>query len=170
MIELATLDRDALERLLAGYGLQLRLVSPGADIPGSYWGGSEAGLRGDVLFARADTPLHSVLHEAAHYICMSPQRRAQLDRDAGGDDAEEAAVCYLQVLMSDALPGVGRARLHADMDAWGYSFRLGAAATWFEQDAQDAHAWLAAHGLIDAAAVATGRVRTVARQSFPAAQ
>ncbi len=163
-------DRDALERLLAGYGLQLRLMPAGADIPGSYWGGSEAGLQGDVLFARADTPLHSVLHEAAHYVCMSAERRAHLDRDAGGDDAEEAAVCYLQVLMSDALPGVGRARLCADMDAWGYSFRLGAAAVWFEQDAQDARRWLAAHELIDAAALPTGRVRGAAGQGSPTAQ
>jgi len=125
VIELAGIEREALERLLGGYGLRLRLVPCGTDIPSSFWGGSEAGLAGEVLFARADTPLHSVLHEAAHFACMSPQRRSRLDRDAGGDDREEEAVCYLQVLMADALPGVGRARLCADMDAWGYSFRLG---------------------------------------------
>jgi hypothetical protein len=37
----------------------------------------------------------------------------------------------------------------ADMDAWGYSFRLGSARTWFEQDAEDARNWLIQHGLID---------------------
>ena len=52
--------------------------------------------------------MHSVLHEASHYICMSPARRAQLDRDAGGDELEEAAVCYLQILLADELPAVGR--------------------------------------------------------------
>ena len=31
--------------------------------PGSYWGDSEAGLRGNALYVRADTPLHSLLHE-----------------------------------------------------------------------------------------------------------
>jgi hypothetical protein len=36
-----------------------------------------------------------------------------------------------------------------DMDEWGYSFRLGSAAAWFEQDAKDARAWLIRHGLLD---------------------
>ncbi|MGH8143499.1 MAG: hypothetical protein ACREU2_13400 [Steroidobacteraceae bacterium] len=149
----------AVTRLLAIYGLTPQVLGEGADIPGSYWGESEAGLRGDTLFARADTPLHSVLHEAAHYVCMSAQRRSQLDRDAGGDDAEEVAVCYLQVLMADALPGVGRERLFADMDQWGYSFRLGAAATWFRQDSGDARSWLQQHGIIDQNERLTGQKR-----------
>ena len=41
------------------------------------------------------------------------------------------------------LPGVGRERLMKDMDAWGYSFRLGSTRLWFEQDAEDAKEWLA---------------------------
>ena len=40
-------------------------------LPGSYWGDSEAGLRANVLYVRADTPLHSLLHELSHYVCMS---------------------------------------------------------------------------------------------------
>jgi len=36
-----------------------------------------------------------------------------------------------------------------DMDAWGYSFRLGSTRTWFERDAEDASQWLLAHGLVD---------------------
>ena len=79
--------------------LSLTLVARGESIPGSYWGESEAGLKGERLYARLDTPVHSVLHEASHYICMTPERRARLDRDAGGDDDEESAVCYLQVLL-----------------------------------------------------------------------
>jgi hypothetical protein len=146
-------------RLLAGYGLDLRATAAGQPIEGSYWGESEAGLRGNTLFARHDTPLHSVLHEAAHYICMSPERRAGLDRDAGGDDAEESAVCYLQLLLADALAGLGRERLFADMDAWGYSFRLGSSRDWFEQDAQDAQLWLQQRGIIDAQSSLTGALR-----------
>jgi hypothetical protein len=35
------------------------------------------------------------------------------------------------------------------MDEWGYSFRLGSAARWFAEDAEDARAWLLEQGLID---------------------
>jgi hypothetical protein len=150
VLELAAIDREPLDALFASYGLRIELVAPGAAIPGSYWGESEAGLRGATLYARPDTPLHSVLHEAAHYLCMSPARRARLDRDAGGDDPEEAAVCYLQLLLADALPGIGCAALARDMDTWGYSFRLGSTAAWFDADAADARAWLLQRGLIDA--------------------
>ena len=149
-------DRVALALLLERYGMQLTLVAPGEGIPGSYWGHSEAGLKGERLYARLDTPVHSVLHEASHYICMTAERRAGLDRDAGGTDLEESAVCYLQVLLADELPGVGRARLLSDMDAWGYSFRLGNTGAWFERDAEDARAWLHQHGVIDAAGRVTG--------------
>jgi hypothetical protein len=157
---LADVDRVALTLLLARYGLTLVLVAAGEAIPGSYWGDSEAGLRGDSLHARLDTPLHSVLHEACHYICMIPERRAGLDRDAGGDDLEESAVCYLQVLFADELPHVGRERLFTDMDAWGYSFRLGGSRAWFERDAEDARAWLLQHGVIDASGLLTGAPRS----------
>jgi len=153
-------DRVALVLLLGRYGLQLTLVAPGEDIPGSYWGHSEAGLEGERLYARLDTPVHSVLHEASHYICMTPERRAGLDRDAGGTDLEESAVCYLQVLLADEVPGMGRARLLSDMDAWGYSFRLGSTCAWFEEDATDARDWLCRHGLIDAAGRVSGAVRS----------
>lgn len=160
MLTLSIIDRSAVTRLLASYGLDLRLIGSGEDIPGSYWGESEAGLKGNTVFARLDTPLHSILHESAHYICMSPERRIGLDRDAGGDDAEESAVCYLQILLADTLPGAHRGRLYADMDQWGYSFRLGAAKTWFEQDAQDARRWLIEHGVIDQQQRLSGQLRS----------
>jgi hypothetical protein len=89
-----------------------------------------------------------VLHEACHAICMGDSRRANLDRDAGGDDQEETAVCFLQVLLARRLRGYGQARCLADMDAWGYSFRLGSAQRWFLEDAADARAWLARHGVL----------------------
>ena len=139
----------SLELLLDRYGLAMRLVAPEEVIPGSYWGEREAGLIGAKIFARLDTPLHSVLHESAHFICMTPERRAGLDTDAGGDDAEETAVCYLQVVLAETLPNVSRERMFRDMDEWGYSFRLGSAATWFAEDAQDARDWLIRHGLLD---------------------
>jgi hypothetical protein len=146
---LNTIDRVALQLLLDRYGLELRLVAPDEFIPGSYWGEREAGLMASQIFARFDTPVHSVLHESAHFICMTPERRAGLDTDAGGDHAEENAVCYLQIILSDSLPNVGRKRMCADMDDWGYTFRLGSAAAWFAEDAADARDWLVRHGLLD---------------------
>lgn len=160
MLLLSSIDRVEMALLLKRYGMELELIAPQELIPGSYWGDSEAGLRADRLYARLDTPIHSILHEACHYICMSPERRAGLDRDAGGDDLEESAVCYLQVLLADELPGVGRRRLYADMDAWGYSFRLGNTQAWFEGDARDAQEWLRHHGVIDRGDRPTGQPRT----------
>jgi len=52
MLRLAGSDHTAVARLVHGYGLDLRLVDPGVDIPGSYWGESEAGLQGSTLLAR----------------------------------------------------------------------------------------------------------------------
>ncbi|MDT0496814.1 hypothetical protein RM530_05475 [Algiphilus sp. W345] len=141
------LGLPALEVLFASHGLALVVVAGHSEIPGSYWGESEAGLVGEQLHVRADTPVHSALHEACHYICMDASRRKALDTDAGGDDLEESAVCYLQCLLADRLPGYSRECLFADMDAWGYSFRLGSARAWFENDAEDALAWLEQRGL-----------------------
>jgi len=143
------IDRFALEVMLDRYGAELVLVAPEEVIPGSYWGEREAGLIGCRIFVRLDTPVHSVLHEGAHFICMTAERRAGLDTDAGGDDAEENAVCYLQILMAAALPNVGSERMYRDMDEWGYTFRLGSAAAWYREDAEDARRWLLCHGLID---------------------
>jgi len=153
------LDLSGLRALLERYGLSLINVPDEDAIPGSFWGDSEAGLVGMNVYARADTPLHSVLHETCHCLCMDQARRAALHTDAGGDTDEENAVCYLQILLADFLPGVGRARLLMDMDAWDYSFRLGSAQRWFEEDAQDARQWLSREGLIDADATPTWRRR-----------
>lgn len=156
---LAEVDAAAVGVLLAGYGLRLVLLPPGASIPGSYWGEPEAGLIGSCLYARPDTPLHSLLHEACHWIVASPERRATMHTDASDSIAEENASCWLQIVMADRIDGFGRQRALADMDAWGYSFRLGSAARWFEEDAADTRAWLLAEGLIDVAGRPSGRLR-----------
>ena len=141
--------RPSLAALLGRYGIKIVAVAADEAIPGSFFGEREAGLKGNQLFLRYDTPVHSALHEAGHYICMDPTRRKALDTNAEGDYDEENGVCYLQILLSDYLPGVGRERMWQDMDSWGYSFRLGSARAWFEQDAEDARDWLLQHGLID---------------------
>ena len=150
----------SLRALCARYGLEVVHLAPDAGLPGSYWGEPEAGLLGDRLYVRDDTPLHSALHEACHYFCMDGVRRAALDTDAGGEFIEECGVCYLSVLLAPEIAGYDADRMLADMDAWGYTFRLGAARAWFEADAADARAWLAAHGLIDA----SDRVRYARRR------
>lgn len=134
--------------LLAMHGLELVRIADGAAIPGSYWGEPEAGVIASRVFARADTPLHSLLHEACHLLVADPARRAAIDTDASDSLQEEDATCYLQIVLSDALPGFGRARALADMDAWGYSFRLGSARAWFERDAEDARAFLVERRLL----------------------
>ena len=145
----------SVRRLFARYGLEVVHLAPGAALPGSYWGEAEAGLLGNRLYVRDDTPLHSLLHEGCHYVCMDDARRAALDTDAGGEFIEECGVCYLGVLLAPEIDGYAAAGMLADMDAWGYTFRLGSARAWFEQDAADARDWLESAGLVDAA----GRIR-----------
>ena len=130
--------------LLAGHGLELQRVPDGEPIPGSFWGDCEAGLIATTVYARADTPVHSLLHEAAHLLVMPEARRKTVHTDASDSQMEEDAACYLQILLADSLAGVGSARLMNDMDAWGYTFRLGSARAWFENDAEDARAFVAA--------------------------
>jgi hypothetical protein len=149
----------AIEQVCTPYGLVPKIIDQGVTIPGSFWGDEEAGLIDNILYLRNDTPLHSLLHEACHYICMSPQRRANLDTNAGGDYDEENAVCYLQILLAEQLDPLNPARVMADMDSWGYSFRLGSATRWFYEDAEDARQWLLAHQLIDDQNKPTGRLR-----------
>jgi len=148
VLRVADIDLDAARALLAGHGLALECVGEGRDIPGSYWGAPEAGLVGERVYVRGDTPVHSLLHEACHLIVIPRERRAAVHTDASDSIDEEDATCYLQVVLADALPGVGRERLMRDMDAWGYSFRLGSTRAWFEDDAENARAWLAERGLL----------------------
>ena len=156
MLRCNALDAIALAQWVAARGMQLHWVAADTTIPGSYWGDEEAGLIGDRLHVRPDTPVHSLLHELAHWLCMDAERRAKVDTDACGSDTEEHAVCYLQALLAPTVPGYSRARLFADMDAWGYHFIQGSAAAWFDTDSDDALAYLRTHGLVDAAGAYTG--------------
>ena len=141
---------DDVAALLAGHGLALVHVEDGAAIPGSYWGEPEAGIIGSTVYARADTPVPSLLHEACHLIVLPPERRALVHTDATDSVAEEDATCCLQIVLAASLHGVGSARRMTDMDAWGSTFRLGSTRAWFERDAEDARAWLAERGLATA--------------------
>ena len=111
------------------------------------------------VFVRSDTPIHSLLHELSHIICMCSERRKHLYKNAGSDDIEESAVCYLQIVLADLIPGVGRDRLMRDMNSWGYSFRLGRTQDWFAGDACDARAWLVDKRLLDKAGMPMFRLR-----------
>lgn len=144
---LADIGFDGPRALLATFDLHLHQVADNASIPGSYWGEPEAGLIGTAVHARADTPVHSMLHEASHLLVQPLARRLRVHTDASDCQAEEDAACYLQIVLGDHLDGVGRARVMADMDSWGYSFRLGSTQAWFERDADDARAFVLARGL-----------------------
>lgn len=137
-----------LQSLLGRYGMELQLVNDHEPIPGSFWHPPEAGLIKNVLYIRSDTPVHSALHETCHYICMDGTRREKLHTDAGGTAIEENGVCYLQILLSSYISEMGITRMLDDMDEWGYSFRLGSAKAWFEQDAEDAFEWLLTNNII----------------------
>ena len=138
-----------IEKLLHKYHLATSSVEDEQTIPGSFWGESEAGLIKNTLYFRSDTPIHSILHECCHYICMDSERRNSLNTNAGGSYDEENAVCYLQILLANNLPELSSDRIMKDMDSWGYTFRLGSARAWFENDAEDALLWLQENHLLD---------------------
>ena len=157
VLVLADIGEADVAALLSRYGLNFVRIADGQSIPGSFWGEPEAGLIGETVYARGDTPVHSLLHEAAHLIVLPADVRAAVHTDATDSIAEEDAVCVLQSLLGDALPGVGAARVLADMDAWGYTFRLGSARAYVEKDAEAAWAFLQARGLVDAQRRLIGR-------------
>lgn len=148
-----------LQELLQYYQIEINTIAEQQKIPGSWFGEPEAGIIKNQLYIRSDTPIHSALHESCHYICMDQQRRSQLNTDAAGGYDEENGVCYLQIILADYLPFMNRKNMMADMDEWGYSFRLGSAQRWFEEDAEDAQQWLLRFGLIDASNKPTWKLR-----------
>lgn len=148
MVHYENLNPDSIKELLSQYGMQINCSESGADIPHSFWGTPEAGRKKNRLYIRGDTPIHSILHESCHYVCMPAAQRALEQINAKGTAMEENATCYLQILLADHIPGYSRTQLMEDMDAWGYSFRLGSAHSWFTQDAEDVSEWLQKHQII----------------------
>lgn len=159
VLYLKDVKSEPIVKLLKRYQLNVSILGAKQPIPGSYWGESEAGLIGHTLFVRHDTPVHSILHESCHFICMDAKRRQQLDTDAAGDFDEENAVCYLQILLGGKLSQMGSERMMRDMDRWGYTFRLGSAENWFNEDAEDARQWLFEQRLITSSNEPTYRLR-----------
>lgn len=151
VLTVADVELDEIVSLLDKYGIELVIEPPSAPITGSFWGDPEAGIVGETVYVHRDTPIHSLLHESCHVICMNADRRNALNKDAGGDALEEAAVCYLQIVLADCIANVGGARLVQDMDTWGYSFRLGNTRDWFHNDAEEAKEFLINHRLLTTA-------------------
>ena len=75
VLRLRDIDETDVVALLARYGLRFERIADGAPIPGSFWGDTEAGIIASTVFARGDTPLHSLLHEACHLIVIPPTLR-----------------------------------------------------------------------------------------------
>ncbi len=65
---------DVVDRLLGRYSIDVEWLAAGTPITGSFWGEPEAGIVGRQVFVRPDTPVHSLLHEVCHIICMTPER------------------------------------------------------------------------------------------------
>jgi hypothetical protein len=145
----ADIDLQQLQNLLAKYNLKIIIVDDKKEIPGSWFGDSEAGIIKNNLYVRMDTPVHSALHESCHYICMDAARRKELHTDAGGDYDEENGVCYLQILLAEFIPDFGSQRMFEDMDEWGYTFRLGSSKAWFDNDSEDAEKLLINYKIIN---------------------
>ncbi len=167
VLRLQHVDAVELAAFLLRWSLNLRICDIDQPIPGSFWGDDEAGLIDRDLFAWPSTPLHSIFHEASHFICMDDKRRLVLHTNAGSDVAEENAVCYLQVLLAGAYAPMGFEKMFTDMDSWGYSFRLGSSRRWFYEDADDARDWLLEHDLIDEKNRVLQRLRGVDRPFNP---
>ena len=107
-------------------------------------GGNSARDRLTEVVLTPATRAASLMHPVRPSVARNTRVRAAVHTDAADTQRDEDAVCYLQLLLADDLPGFGRERAFADMDAWGYTFRLGSARAWFEGDAEDAAAHLAA--------------------------
>lgn len=142
MVYYKNLDSASVKDLLNHYGIKVNRFDNDTDIPHSFWGNPEAGRLHEQLYIRGDTPIHSVLHEACHYICMPSAQRSVELVDAKGSAVEENATCYLQIILAAHIDGYSRSQILQDMDDWGYSFRLGSAYAWFTQDAYETKEWL----------------------------
>ena len=60
ILRLQDFPLSEIQTLLNRYGLTLQIIPIDATIPGSYWQAEEAGIIGLMVYARLDTPLHSI--------------------------------------------------------------------------------------------------------------
>src|SRR3546814_16448821 len=97
--------------LLTGFDLDLQAVADSERIPGSYWGECEAGLIGNTVYARAATPIHSLLHEACQLTVMPADRRSMVHTDATTSIAQKDAP-------RSEKPRVGTNRVHTCRFRW----------------------------------------------------
>lgn len=159
MVKYENLDARSVKDLLNHYGIKVNCFDNHTDIPHSFWGNPEAGRLNEQLYIRGDTPIHSVLHEACHYICMPAVQRAVELADAKGTVDEENATCYLQIILAEHIGGYSRTQILKDMDDWGYSFRLGSAYAWFTRDAHETKQWLINKQIINQQEAPTWKLR-----------
>ena len=109
VLRFAAIDPAGLERLLQRWGLQLRVVAAGDDIPGSFWGEEEAGLIADSLYVRPDTPVHSALHEACHFIFISKEQGNIMAKQAAAAPAVKAGpIQRLRTFYSEVTTELGK--------------------------------------------------------------
>jgi hypothetical protein len=148
VVRVCDIDIKQARHLLGCFSLEIVVLPDGEPILGSFWGECEAGIIGSTVYVRRDTPIHSLLHEAGHLMVMPQERRASVHTNATDSIAEEDATCYLQLLLANSINGFGFERACADMDLWGYTFRLGSARAWFENDAEDAQQFLFERGIL----------------------
>jgi hypothetical protein len=141
VLTLADIHFDDAAALLHRFGLRCSASPTAHRFPAATGANRGRDHRQRTVYARSDTPVHSLLHEACHLIVLPPERRAPCTPTPPIRSRGRRGL-LLQGLLADALPGVGSDRVLADMDAWGYTFRLGSARAWFEHDADDAWAWL----------------------------
>jgi len=167
MVYYENLNPDSIKELLSRYGIQINCSEPGIAIPHSFWGTPEAGRKKNRLYIRGDTPIHSILHESCHYICMLAEQRTLKKVDAKGSAMEENATCYLQILLAEHIDGYSRSQLMKDMDDWGYSFRLGSTHSWFTQDAEEVQQWLTIQQIINTQGKPTWKLRNKNFESRP---
>ena len=78
----------SLRSVLSLYGIKLIEVAVNLPIPYSFWGTPEAGRIKNKLYVRGDTPIHSILHETCHFVCMSKKQRNLDIFDAKGSFEE----------------------------------------------------------------------------------
>ena len=89
MLLISDLSLNSIAALLGKFKLSVDLMPDDATINGSYWGEPEAGIVGNRVLVRRDTPVHSLLHETCHIVCMTPERRQRFKGDGNAEEIQD---------------------------------------------------------------------------------